>query len=94
MASQWLDSDGGVIVDDAAKHLTHFMQAMADGRISPTELADQEKRVADLMREVEPKVPADLRDKLTRLLAELTAFNIMQMLHEVESHRPKTKFRG
>jgi hypothetical protein len=46
------------------------------------------------MKEVEPLLDDNQHEKVTRLLCELTAFDIMQMLHTMQQARPKTKFRG
>ena len=54
--TSWLDEEGGVAIDDMAKRLTSFMEAMEDGVISQDELDQQESRVAGLMKEVEPKL--------------------------------------
>ena len=90
----WLDDEGGVAIDDMAKRLSSFVQAMADGMISDEEVSTQESRVADLMREVEPLLDDATHAKVTELLCELTAFDIMQLLHTAQAARPKTAFRG
>ena len=92
--TSWLDDEGGVAIDDMAKRLTSFMEAMADGIVSKDELSAQESRVADLMRAVEPGLDDETHAKVTELLCELTAFDIMQMLHSVQEARPKTACRG
>jgi hypothetical protein len=46
------------------------------------------------MREVEPAMDDDLHEKVTRLLCELTAYDIMQMMHSWEKARPHVEFRG
>ena len=47
-----------------------------------------------LMKEVEPELDDALHAKVTRLLCELTAYNVMQTLHSLQSARPKSTFRG
>ena len=90
----WLDDDGGVAIDDMARRLETFIAAMADGIISDEEVAEQETRLADIMREVEPMLDDAQHAKVTALLCELTAFDIMQMLHMAQTARTKTTFRG
>ena len=92
--TSWLDEEGGVAIDDMAKRLTSFMEAMEDGVVTEDELAAQEGRVADLMKAIEPGLDDETHAKVTELLCELTAFDIMQMLHSVQEARPKTTFRG
>ena len=90
----WLDEDGSVAIDEMARRLEGFIDAMADGIISDDEISTQESRLADIMREVEPMLDDAQHAKVTALLCELTAFDIMQMLHMAQSARPKTTFRG
>jgi hypothetical protein len=90
----WLDDDGGVAIDEMARRLDGFIDAMKDGIISEGEISAQESRLADIMREVEPLLSDEQHAKVTQLLCELTAFDIMQMLHMAQASRPKTTFRG
>jgi len=81
-------------IDKQARNLTTFMDAMADGSIDSTELKAQESRVVALMKELEPLLDDTLHAKVTDLLCELTAYDLMQLLHELQKARPKTAFRG
>jgi hypothetical protein len=93
--TNWLDEDTQEVkIDDYAKQLTSFVDAMADGRVDDGELEAQEKRVAEAMHDVEPHLDDELHAKVTKLLCELSAFNIMQFMHAVDQARPKTTFRG
>lgn len=93
--SSWLDEDTQEVkIDDYARELSSFMDALADGRVDDTELDAQEKRVAEAMRDVEPHLDDELHAKVTKLLCELSAFNIMQLMHTVDHARGKTTFRG
>jgi len=46
------------------------------------------------MKEVEPLLDDEVHGKVTRLLCELTAYDIMQMFASLQQTRPKTQFRG
>ena len=93
--STWLDEDTQEVkIDDYAQQLTSFIDAMADGRIDHAELEAQEKRVAETMKEVEPQLDDELHAKVTKLLCELSAFNIMKLMHTMDQARTKTTFRG
>ena len=93
--SSWLDEETQEVkIDDYAKQLTSFIEALADGRVSEDELTNQEQRVATLMSEVEPQLDDGLHAKVTQLLCELSAFNIMQLMHTVDQSRAKAAFRG
>lgn len=93
--TSWLDASAQVpVIDKYARQLSGFMAAMADGVIDEAEVKAQEQRLVALLKEVEPKLDDALHAKVTELLCELSAYNIMQMLHAVQQSRPKATFRG
>ena len=93
--ASWLDDSSQTpVIDQQARKLTSFIDALADGRVDDAELAAQEKRVVALMKEIEPKLDDALHAKVTELLCELTAYDLMQTLHGMQQARPQTKFRG
>ncbi len=67
---------------------------MADGKVTDAEVKAQEERVVKLMKEIEPQLDAKLHDRVTELLCELTAYDMMQMLNMMQQSRPASKFRG
>jgi hypothetical protein len=96
--TSWLDEDQKTVrVDDYARNLTTFVDAIADGRIDNAEMTAQEQRVVKLMKEIEPKLDDATHGRLTELLCELSAFSAMQILYamcEEREARPKTQFQG
>jgi hypothetical protein len=93
--SVWLDENAEApIIAEKARRLESFLSAMADGRIDDAELKAQQARLVKLMKEVEPMLDEKLHAKVTELLCELAAFDLMQVLHSVQSARPKTVFQG
>lgn len=93
--SSWLDANSHKpLIDQYARQLTSFMEAIADGRIEKSELDAQEGRLTRLMKEIEPQLSNPLHEKITRLLCELTAYDLMQMLHSMQENRPQTTFHG
>lgn len=93
--ASWLDDESNKpVIDRYARMLTSFVETMADGRVDAHELAAQEARLVRLMKEIEPELSPELHEKVTRLLCELTAYDIMQILHTLEESRPKTQFVG
>ena len=93
--THWLDETTDTpLIQEYAHRLTGFMEAMADGKIDPQELQEQEARLVEVMKRVEPELSDKLHADVTRLLCELSAYNIMHTLHELAAARPKTKFRG
>lgn len=96
MARQnWLDeSTQTPLIDDQAKRLGSFVDAMADGIIDASELKAQEDRLVALIKDIEPQLDDDLHAKLTELLCELSAYSMMQVLEEIHKARPATVFQG
>lgn len=92
---KWFDeASHEPLIDNYARHLESFIQTMADGVVDEGEIQTQEERLISLMKEVEPLLDDDLHAKVTQLLCELTAYDIMQMVHSLQEARPKTQFRG
>ncbi len=90
----WVDPETNEpLIDDYAKKMANFMQAFADGVITEQEISDQEARLVDLMRKVEEHLDDAAHAEVTRLMCELTAFNIMQFVYEMQVSRA-TAFRG
>ena len=90
----WIDPDtNDPLIDDYAKQLQSFMRSFQDGVITDREISDQEARLVELMKEVESILDDETHAKVTRLLCELTAYDIMQFTHEMQEARA-TMFRG
>lgn len=90
----WLDDNSNPLIDDYVQKLSTFVGAMADGRIEDRELSDQEKRLVASLKEVEPALNDAQHAQVTKLLCELTAYNVMQTLYSLQSARPQSKFQG
>jgi len=91
----WLDETQNTpLIDKYTQQLATFVATMADGHVDDRELADQEQRLVSLLREVEPALSDAAHAQVTKLLCELTAYNVMQTLHSLQAARPQTKFRG
>lgn len=90
MARQsWIDADSNPDLDAHVAQLEHFTQAMADGMIDAKELETQEQNLVAAMREVEAMLDDNQHAKVTKLLAELTAYSVMRTLHEFNAARVK-----
>jgi hypothetical protein len=91
----WFDekSDAPMLAEYARK-LDSFCDAVADGRVTSGELDAQEKRLVGLMKEIEPLLSVEAHEKVTQLLCEVTAYDLMQAMHLAGKSRPKTVFRG
>ena len=91
----WLDdSTQTPMIDSYVHKLETFISAMADGKIDLAEVQGQEKRLTTLMKEIEPALNDSQHGQITKLLCELTAYNIMQTLYSLQNLRPPTKFKG
>jgi hypothetical protein len=80
-------------VQDSVQKLESFTAAMADGIVEKKELEGQEQRLTAAMKALEPKLSDELHAQVTSVMIELTAYNIMRLLHELQSERVRTAFR-
>ncbi len=84
----WFDDETEIpVIHEQAAKLESFTQAMADGVIEQKELERQQESVVAAMREVEGTLDDEQHAKVTRLLVELSAYNIMRLLHELHAQR-------
>jgi hypothetical protein len=88
--------------DDKAEHpmiqeqitkLDSFTSAMADGVVSQAELSVQEGRLVASMKILEADLSDDLHAKATTVLVELSAYNVMRLLHELQAERARMAFK-
>lgn len=94
-SSSWFDENSNqALISDQAQRLESFLNAVADGKVTDDEVKSQEARVVKLMKEIEPQLDPKLHERVTDLLCELTAFDMMQALNLMQQARPVTKFRG
>jgi hypothetical protein len=93
--TSWFDENAThpVIQEKVAK-LESFTTAMADGMVSTEELTDQEARLVKAMKALEADLSDELHAKVTTVLVELTAYDVMRLLHELQTERPRVAFKG
>ena len=77
---------------ERVEKLESFTAAMADGVVDKTELDGQEQRLAAAMKRLEPMLSDELHEQVTGVLIELTAYNIMRLLHELQTERARVAF--
>jgi ribosomal protein S13 len=89
----WFDEKTHMpVIDEQVQKLSTFVDAMADGVIDDSELHNQQESVVKAMKSVEGDLNDELHAKITRLMVELSAYNIMRLLHELqESRRSRVK---
>ena len=85
--ASWLDDDSHPDLDAHVGKLDHFASALADGVIDDGELATQETNLVAAMTAVEGLLSDEQHAKVTKLLAELTAYSVMRTLREIAQTR-------
>jgi hypothetical protein len=91
----WLDAEARTpVIDLYAQQLDSFISTVADGKVDEQEMQSQEARLVQLMQEIEPQLDDAMHEKITRLLCELTAYDIMQVLHTMQQAQPHATFQG
>lgn len=92
--ASWIDDDHNPHLDEHVAQLEHFTTALADGVVDAAELEKQEHNLVAAMRAVEPHLSDDLHAKVTKLLAELTAYTVMQVLHDMAKAKVQRAVKG
>jgi predicted transcriptional regulator len=91
--TSWLDEKTQEpLFQEQLKKLESFTSALADGVVTKQELAAQEQRLIDAMKNVEGELSDALHAKTTKLLVELTAYNVMRLLHELQAEHARVAF--
>jgi len=85
--ASWLSDDSHPDLDAHVESLDHFAASLADGVIDANELATQEANLVTAMKAVEGSLSDDQHAKVTKLLAELTAYSVMRTLHDMAKAR-------
>jgi len=92
--TSWFDDKAGeLIIQEQVGKLESFTRAMADGVIEKPELDAQEESLVSAMKAVEGDLSDEQHAKVTRLLVELSAYNIMKLLHELRVEHARKVFR-
>lgn len=85
--ASWINDDSHPDLDAHVASLDHFTASLADGMIDDQELATQETNLVAAMKAVEGSLSDDQHAKVTKLLAELTAYSVMRTLHDMAQAR-------
>jgi hypothetical protein len=89
----WFDEHKEVpVIDEQVGKLATFVDAMADGVIDKGELEKQQSSVVLAMKAVQNDLNDAQHEKVTRLLVELSAYNVMRLLHELQQSRLEKAF--
>jgi predicted transcriptional regulator len=79
-------------IQERAQKLESFTSALADGVVTKQEVSGQEQRLVAAMKTLEAELSDDLHAKVTSVLVELSAYNIMRLLHELHAERARMAF--
>jgi hypothetical protein len=91
--SSWFDDKAEhPVIQERVNNLDSFTSAMADGIVSKKEIEGQEARLVAAMKALEPGLSDDLHGKVTTVLVELSAYNVMRLLHELHAERARMAF--
>jgi predicted transcriptional regulator len=92
--TSWFDDSDLPIIDEQVQKLESFTQAMADGVVEKRELEQQQNSLITAMKAVESGLDDAQHAKVTRLLVELSAYNVMRLLHELQTLRVQKTLGG
>ena len=91
--TSWFDDKAEhPVIQEQLTKLEAFTSALADGVISKAELAKQEQRLVAAMQKLEAGLSDELHAKVTTVLVELSAYNVMRLLHELRAERARMAF--
>ena len=91
----WFDETTAMpVIDEQVEKLASFADAIADGVIERKELDAQQKTLVATMRSVEGTLNDAQHEAVTRLLVELSAYNVMRTLHELQTDRLQRTLSG
>ena len=85
--ARWINDDSLPDLDAHVADLEHFATSLADGVIDEKELATQEANLVAAMKAAEGALSDDQHAKVTKVLAELTAYSVMRTLHDMAQAR-------
>ena len=89
----WFDEKNDTpVIDEQVQKLATFVEAMADGVIEKAELEQQQSSVVRAMKAVQGDLNDAQHEKVTRLLIEMSAYNVMRLLHELQQTRLQRSF--
>jgi len=91
--TSWFDEEAQYpAVLDRVNALESFTGALADGVVEKDELAVQERRLVVAMKHLEAELSDELHTDVTNVLVELTAYNVMRLLHELQAQHARVAF--
>jgi hypothetical protein len=91
--TSWFDDNAQhPLIHEQIEKLESFTTALADGQVSKQELSGQEARLTAALKALEPDLSDALHAKVTTVLVELSAYNVMRLLHELRAEQTRMAF--
>jgi len=91
--ASWFDDDAQhPLIHERIEKLESFTSALADGHVTKQELNGQEQRLVAAMKALEPDLSDAVHAKVTTVLVELSAYNVMRLLHELRAEQTRLAF--
>jgi predicted transcriptional regulator len=91
--ASWFDDKAEhPVIQERLMKLDSFTSALEDGVVTKQELNGQEQRLVAAMKKVEGELSDDLHSNVTTMLIEMTAYNVMRLLHELQVERTRMAF--
>ena len=92
--TSWFDDKAEhPLIHEQIERLESFTSALADGHVSKQELGGQEQRLVAAMKALEPDLSDALHAQVTTVLVELSAYNVMRLLHELRAEQTRLAFK-
>lgn len=91
--ANWINDDNHPDLDEHVGQLEHFVSSIADGVVDKDELAKQEENLTAAMKAVEGSLSDEQHALVTKLLVELTAYNVMGALHEMAASQVRSAIK-
>ncbi len=93
--TSWFDDKAEhPLIHEQIEKLESFTSALADGHVSKQELGGQEQRLVAAMKALEPDLSDALHARVTTVLVELSAYNVMRLLHELRAEQTRLAFKA
>lgn len=93
--TSWFDDKAEhLVVHEQVAKLESFTSALADGIVTKQELGKQEAQLVAALKALEPALNDAQHGQVTRVLVEMTAYNVMRLLHELQAERARIAFEG
>ena len=92
--TSWFDDKAKhPLIQDQVAKLETFTSALEDGVVSRRELDAQERRLMAALKPLDTELSDELHAKVTSMIVELTAYNVMRLLHELQNERARIAFK-